>query len=149
MSAGEGDSGNGRSESEGSVSRHPSRSKCQGVCGSGKVKAVAKAIRPQRRKAQGPRSERALSHSHRTRSQCDLHGGRMKAVFGSPEVRNQCWFIRLGDPRVGVKVHSNLAIAGSPRSVPQDSPAGGRRWCRALNRRSGSERVHRLIKLRS
>jgi hypothetical protein len=31
-----------------------------------------------------------------------------------------------GDVRVGVIVHSNLAIAGSPRNISQDSLSGGR-----------------------
>lgn len=49
----------------------------------------------------------------------------MKAAYRLLEARYLFWSIRLGDPRIGMIVHSSLAIAGSCRSVLQYSPAGG------------------------
>lgn len=57
------------------------------------------------------------SHSCETRSQSDQCEGRVKAAYRLLEARYLFWSIRLGDLRIGMIVHSSLAIAGSCRSV--------------------------------
>lgn len=99
-----------------------SRSKSQGVVGSGEVKAEAKA---RGRTAREGRRAKARSVTF-----CKPEANVIYTWAGRS--RPDGWWrsatsnglILLGDPRIGVTVQSNLAIAGFLRNVSEYSPRG-------------------------
>lgn len=113
--------------------RRTSRSKSQGVCVRGKHYAKRKqysrkAARPQGKGGNSPQ----VTHA-RPEANAIYTGPGGSRPTGWWSARNRWWSTPSGESRVGMKVHSSLALAGSHRSVPQYSPAGGWRQGRATD----------------
>ena len=64
------------------------------------------------------------------------------------EVRNQFWYIRLGELRVGAIDQSNMAIAGPLRSIFSIAPGELAHEVELPMKGFGSERVRLFFKLR-
>lgn len=64
------------------------------------------------------------------------------------EDRNQFWYIRLGELRVGAIYHSNMAIAGPLRSIFRIAPGELARAVERPIRGNGVERLCPFVKLR-
>ena len=64
------------------------------------------------------------------------------------EVRNQFWYIRLGELRVGAIDQSNMAIAGPLRSIFSIAPGELAHEVELPIGSLGVERLHLLFKLR-